>query len=285
MISIQQYRVTIGMFVPADKMARLNEDGIDCACSDELYEMYSHWSHAFLSYLKCQLLSEFGVYDHICFSLIKLKLLLRGGDVEIEPGPSNTDQVSPKFEKIVLGNFNQGDKRFESSAGKQCVAISLYAAAFATIKKIQFWVTDTLDSLLEYGDRFYRSLGSDKFLGVEDLPAVVPVFDTDVNVIYNLNTHGILNQSEIYKDILKETFLNNIQLNTSCLTWFSQSCIAIIFKRCAGQNTKYVVFDSHSKDKNGEIVANGTSSLITINQIENLIEYFLFNLFEFKQQL
>ena len=67
------------------------------------------------------------------------------------------------FEKVVTGSFHQGDVRFCYSAGKQCVAMSLYAAAFATIKGISYWSSNTLDSILEYGGRFYKSIGIDRF--------------------------------------------------------------------------------------------------------------------------
>ena len=102
----------------------------------------------------------------------------------------------------------------------------------------------------------------------------MPIHDTGVKVTFNFNTHCILESKETLRDALKETILSDITNNSCCLVWFPQYCIAIILKRCAREITKYAIFDSHSKNQCGNIVENGTCTLITTTYVADLIEYF-----------
>ena len=70
--------------------------------------------------------------------------------------------------------------------------------------------SNKLDSILEYGGRFYKSIGIDRFLSVEDLPDTVPIHDINVKVKFNFNIHGIIELKETLRDALKETILSNI---------------------------------------------------------------------------
>ena len=73
---------------------------------------------------------------NINMAFLKLSLLLSGGDIEINPGPGPTPFVN-KIQKVVLGNFHQGNLKFGNTAGVQCACNALFAICFSVVKKIQ----------------------------------------------------------------------------------------------------------------------------------------------------
>ena len=76
---------------------------------------------------------------------------------------------SSSFATCVQAATSQGDTRSGESAGTQCCPIALYALCVSCIKQCCWWRTSTLDTILEHGDTFLKSLGKDRFLGIEDL--------------------------------------------------------------------------------------------------------------------
>ena len=105
------------------------------------------------------------------------------GNIQRNPGPSTTSLkqfyklIQPSFEKKVQGSFSQGDPKFGHSAGLQCVAMSLYAAAFSCLKQITRWSDKELDSILEKGNDLFNLINKDRYLGVDNLPGQVNIFD------------------------------------------------------------------------------------------------------------
>ena len=90
-----------------------------------------------------------------------------------------------------MGSFNQGHQKFGSIAGLQCCAIALYSIAFSVLKRVKYWSSDTLDSINEQGSMFYKTLGKEEYLGVEDLPDVINIFGEMISIKYERNIYGI----------------------------------------------------------------------------------------------
>ena len=107
-----------------------------------------------------------------------------------------------KFYKRVAGSFHQGDIRFGASAGRQCCGIALYSVCFSVVADVTVWCKEIIDSIVLNGDRFYKSLGKDRYLDVDDLPKNLNINNKLINIRYNFNTYGTLKNSDIEKDYL-----------------------------------------------------------------------------------
>ena len=55
---------------------------------------------------------------NVNMAFLKASLLLLGGDIESNPGPSTT--IAGIIQKVVLGTFHQGNSKFADTAGIQC---------------------------------------------------------------------------------------------------------------------------------------------------------------------
>ena len=151
-----------------------------------------------------------------------------------EPNPG------PQFAKIVTGSFNYGNLKFGYVAGKQFSAICLYSFSFSMVKDVKCWTGETLYSKVEHGTTLYKSIGKDEFLGVEDLPNVVNIFDLSVNIDFKFNSHDLLNNEKFYIDVMKDMIHKNVNLtdsilNTGFLLWLSDITISVIIKTLASQ--------------------------------------------------
>ena len=58
-----------------------------------------------------------------------------------------TQGIHLLFEKTVAANINQGHSKFKESAGKQCVAICLFAISFACLTDVSRWTPKSLDRI------------------------------------------------------------------------------------------------------------------------------------------
>ena len=83
-------------------------------------------------------------------------LLLLGGDIETNPGPTYA------VDKVVLGTFHQGDQRFGETVGVQCACNSLYALCWSEIRQVSIWKPGDFDHILFEGDILYKSLNTNK---------------------------------------------------------------------------------------------------------------------------
>ena len=204
------------------------------------------------------------------------------GNIQRNPRPATTSLkqfyklIQPSFEKNVQGSFSQGDPKFGHSAGLQCVAMSLYAAAFSCLKQITRWSDKTLDSILEKGNDLFNLINKDRYLGVDDLPGQVNIFDAVISISYNFNVHGMLSHAPPNRHIFKQHFLQNKspQLQNRTLLCLSNTCIYLHIQ--GFKKEKYIVFDSHPRDSMGLTSENGTSVLMTFIKFDDLMEYFCY---------
>ena len=103
---------------------------------------------------------------------------------------SETDSFvgrSIHISKIVQGTHHQGDIRYGSTVGIQCLCISLMAVCWSFTKSISRWDSNDLDRILRKGDELFKSLNKFKLLGVEDLPTKIGIYShsTDIALLEN----------------------------------------------------------------------------------------------------
>ena len=106
----------------------------------------------------------------ICLRLLIQAIIsgmqLKGGDIEINPGPTCN------LEKIVHESFHQGNSQlFGETAGIQCACNALYALYWTQIKQIFHWVRRDLDHILVDVDNLYKGLHTSDMLSVDQVPA------------------------------------------------------------------------------------------------------------------
>ena len=128
------------------------------------------------------------IYRTINEAILKWKLSSLSNDKEMNPGP--------EMDRVVAGSFHQSNEKFGCLASRQCCAISLYGLAFSSIKDVKHWTKDTLDSVVQHWTSLYDKIGKYGFLGVEDKPSVVEMFDEPINVEFKFNYHGILSREK-----------------------------------------------------------------------------------------
>ena len=190
--------------------------------------------------------------------------MLLAGDVSENPGPV--------FVKIVMGSFNQGHQKFGSIAGLQCCAIASYSIAFSVLKSVKYWSSDTLDSIIEQGSMFYKTLGKEEYLGVEDLPDVINIFGEMISIKYERNIYDILDKTKNNRSITEEHIESNTKDNINgCIMWISQTCLSIIVEK--QKETHFILTDSHSRDNNGRKCSDGVAVILYFKNVKDLTNY------------
>ena len=170
--------------------------------------------------------------------------------------------------KSVQGSYNQGNKRFGLTAGRQCTCNALSSVAFTLIKSPGTWNSKDMDFILENGDTIYKSLNIDGYVAMDELPKQFifknsTTFKADfqeyrVHPVYITN----LQLSFLFKDIPIDTsgFLFTLRGLTMSVTWTSKH---------------YFLFDSHSRNINGEIIPDGFSVLLKFSSRKSLEQIIL----------
>ena len=108
-----------------------------------------------------------------------MPLLLRlSNDVEENPGPRTINDIVDHT-CAVHADFNQGNElMFGMNAGKQCVAMSLYAIVYKEIKSVNIWDRLMLNGILICGNSLYgiisRSINK-SYLLLTDVPGFVDI--------------------------------------------------------------------------------------------------------------
>ena len=214
------------------------------------------------------------VYYHAVYVPLLLRL---SNDVEENPGPRTiNDIVDPTY--TVHADFNQGSElMFGMNAGKQCVAMSLYAIVYKEVKSVNIWNRLMLNSILICGNSLYGIISQSinkSYLLLTDVPEFVDIDNHTFNLQYSNSFSGALHMIE---NSLPHVTLEHA-LNEAFFTLHYNSCLLTI-----GMNTVAImmpfpsvfkVFDSHSRDVFGRPSALGYCVLISVEGLENLGEYF-----------
>ena len=159
------------------------------------------------------------------------------------------------FLKSVQGSFNQGNERFGLTAGRQCTCNALTSVAFTLIKSPGTWNNRDMDFILENGDAIYKSLNTEGFVAMDELPHQFSFKNgSQFKAIFqNYSVHPVyLNNLHLYflfddTPIDTSGYLFTLRGLTMSVTWTSRH---------------YFLFDSHSRDINGKICPDGFSVLL-----------------------
>ena len=214
------------------------------------------------------------VYYHAVYVPLLLRL---SNDVEENPGPrSINDIVDCTY--TVHADFNQGNElMFGMNAGKQCVAMSLYAIVYKEIKSVNIWDRMMLNSILICGNSLYGVISQSinkSYLLLTDVPEFVDIENHVFNLQYSHSISGALHMIEnSLPHVTLEHALNEVFVSlhyNSCLLTIGMNTVAIMMPFPG----VFKVFDSHSRDVFGRPSALGYCVLISVEGIENLGEYF-----------
>ena len=96
---------------------------------------------------------------------------------------SETDSFvgrSIHISKIVQGTHFQGDICYGSTAGIQCLCISLMAVCWSLIKSASRW--DSNGCILRKVDELFKSLNKFKLLGAEDPPTKIEIYSHSIDI-------------------------------------------------------------------------------------------------------
>ena len=254
MISLEAYRLAIGSFHPKVnfrttfvKRYRTYLDSIIAGST-----LFS------LSLLFLKLI----VFMRPCLIILSI-LLLMSGDIESNPGPV-------EIMKVVQGTFNQSDPgRFGDSVGLQCSCNALFSLCWSKVKRVCLWKSWELDFILSQGNDLYRSLGHDRYLSFEDLPDFI-CYENNAMFIERIKTEEGLFQHNVASSILSTSYDRSDQRGNGLIFVISGFMFSLIW-----DNSSVYLFDSHSRDKNGQISAFGTSVLLkfkSLNDVETYIK-------------
>ena len=129
------------------------------------------------------------------------------------------------------------------------------------------WDGYDLDKILENGNQLFKSVNIFRILGVDDLPARVSTYDRVVDIIFLENKTGEI-KLNVYRISMTDTLSTCSNHGKDALLVISGYVLGIIW----GRNCFYL-FDSHSKDGEGNISQNGTAALLKSDTFSNLEEY------------
>ncbi|CAB4003438.1 ATP-dependent DNA helicase PIF1 [Paramuricea clavata] len=209
---------------------------------------------------------------------VYVPLLLRlANDVEENPGPINIyDIVDHSF--TVRADFNQGNiSMFGINAGKQCVAMSIYAIVYNEIKSVNIWDTPLMNMLLVNANNLYAIISQHiqkDFLLLTDVPEILSINNDTFNLEYSDSFSGALwmeYNNEPYVT-LEHAFHEVFDAGNykACLLTIRANTVAVLMPF----PDVFKVFDSHSRDMHGMPAAMGYSVLVSIEGIQNLIHFF-----------
>ncbi|XP_078795313.1 uncharacterized protein LOC144988623 isoform X2 [Oryzias latipes] len=196
-----------------------------------------------------------------------------------EPGPVPAAGTL-KFPSI-RGSFHQGSELFGRNSGRQCMAISLVAAAKHTVKSVFQWDGCELDSVLLAGDQVYSDLqrqnkitDSAGFLRATDLPSQVVVDGVELSCFFGEVVSGDakINSGE-FVDVgvlvpLKEGLVRMTAQYNTCLLTLSENTCAVI-----AENGRWAIVDSHSRSPEGMRVPDGSSVVLFFDSVGEVHDY------------
>ncbi|XP_078794817.1 uncharacterized protein LOC101164028 isoform X2 [Oryzias latipes] len=196
-----------------------------------------------------------------------------------EPGPVPAAGTL-KFPSI-RGSFHQGSELFGSNTGRQCMAISLVAAAKHTVKGVFQWDCCELDSVLLAGDQVYSDLqrqnkitDSAGFLRATDLPDQVVVDGVELSCAFGEVVSGDAKiDSGEFVDVgvlvpLKEGLARMTAKYNTCLLTLCENTCAVI-----AENGRWAIVDSHSRSPEGMRVPDGSSVVLFFDSVGEVHDY------------
>ena len=192
---------------------------------------------------------------------------------------------SCNYRGAVLGSMHQGDSVLLPAAGRQCVANVLTYFLFTKVKAPSTYTADDIDSILYQGSSLHNKIIAHRsitnnFLLINELPTEVNVNrslflvssradDAFFGLVFNeqpINPPFYTVENAFAHLLAEQKYifctLASYQGNSSGST--------IGVYRC---NEIFYVFDPHSRNEEGMLVADGKSVLLTFALLPKLIEY------------
>ena len=93
-----------------------------------------------------------------------------------------------------------------------------------------------------------------------------------ISVTLNFNVHGFLSRKDDHRAILQNYIHENQSFHSGFLIWLSNLCIYVHIQH-QSKKIVYYLFDSHARDREGQLSENGASVLINFQKLEHLMEY------------
>ena len=144
----------------------------------------------------------------------------------------------------------------------------------ATINHPLNWTTETMDYILQKGDKLYTTINvGHELLLPSDLPICVHINNTVCEIVRGKEAFGLFvkNITETKKLLFALcTFIQKTA--TSALLCMGDktgsSALALL-----SMDTSFFIFDAHSRDHCGMPCPNGTSVLMQFNKIDETVSY------------
>ena len=201
--------------------------------------------------------------------------ILLSTDIERNPGPGIVDPI-----KTIAAPYSQGNMEVFGTAntGTQCVAMSLSALVY----NFRNSITSSADlvQVMNTGNNMYSALSQsakERLLLLTELPVMVSLSDTNYELRYSESYTGLLNRvSPPIADFPYVTSLSaafNSLVTDNYHAFILTVDIFTVAIYCL-PDTGYKVFDSHNRDLLGMADPYGTCTLIEIDSLMNLVQYF-----------
>lgn len=166
---------------------------------------------------------------------------------------------SPIHIKSTSGSFHQGDQKFGSTAGIQCMCNSLLSICWSAIKRISSWKSFDLDYVLECGDDNFKNVKIYRPLSVEELPSVVNIEQRCVAVVLGDKFTGFLGDVRYFA---QHNAMNSASVGNGLIFIAGGYSVSIIWEKMS-----IYLFDPHSRDSHGSFSLDGSSILLKFKSL------------------
>ncbi|XP_069109227.1 repetitive organellar protein-like [Argopecten irradians] len=184
--------------------------------------------------------------------------------------------------RFVKGSYHQGHSYFMENAGKQCVLNSLSAVIYSQKRDMNLWTSSDLDHVLEIGNEMYGHLRNSStmmndYIAISEVPRLIECYGKMFDLKFQHSISGTLGNTNIDNDIFQfhtlyaalQMALDQRESHAAFVTFKGNTFIVV------KQNTRFFVFDSHSRNANGIQIPNGTSILLNFYSIDDVYTHCL----------
>lgn len=185
------------------------------------------------------------------------QMLLTAGDIETNPGPSTFN-----FSLIALGSYHQGNCLLPQEArGRQCVPCCFMFLFIIKNSCPDSLTWRDLDNIIQAGSELYCSMSNygdvyeDGLVDPEKLPDHLTFMGKSLFSEHIGVTSGLLSSNKEHSSSsLKDACLDTFKKCKDAIVVFRGISIAVHYNSC-----NFYIFDSHSRNKYGTDVPEGTS--------------------------
>ena len=189
--------------------------------------------------------------------------------------------MSLKTEDTVQGTFHQGDTSHfnQNTAGRQCMANAVAGAVYATMLPINLWRSSALDRILIEGNNLYSRRCNSRYdyLQISDIHDIEHLFHEQYVINAGEPMTGLIATtrppSPPFFSLRQAISTMEVpQRWTYGVLTIAEETSGVSVLLCIRQGN-YYIFDSHSRNRCGNSVPNGTSVLLHFTTQSGLIKY------------